>query len=273
MGKIAISNIAWTGNNEQVFELLAALGLGGIEVAPGKVNNGWDALNTSVIRNYRNACDSFGLVIPSFQAFLYGKPELQLLGDKQSFSALKQHMKFVCDLADVAGAKVLVFGAPKNRLVFGHTYEDALKLAQERLAALAEICWQHRISIGLEAVPQAYGGEIITSYKESANIVTVVNHPGLVFHLDAGCTFLNDDSISQAIELNAGSIAHFHISQPKLTDFSEPADYHLSAARVLNAVGYDRWLCIEMLQSENALYSIEQAVNFVKKSFMSGLNF
>lgn len=267
MGKIAISNIAWTGNNEQVFELLAGLGVGGIEVAPGKVNNGWDALNTSVMSNYRKTCDSFGLVIPSFQAFLYGKPELQLLGDKQTFAALKQHMKFVSELADAAGAKVLVFGAPKNRLLFGHIYEEALELVKERLAVLAEICWQYKVSIGLEAVPQTYGGEIITSYKESAQIVSAVAHPGLVFHLDTGCTFLNGDSISQAIEHNMKSIAHFHISQPKISDFSEPADYHCEAAKALNAAGYDGWRCIEMLETEDALDAIRTAVNFAKEIY------
>ncbi|WP_445396775.1 sugar phosphate isomerase/epimerase family protein [Zobellella sp. An-6] len=267
MGKIAISNIAWTGNNEQVFELLAGLGVGGIEVAPGKVNNGWDALNANVMGNYRKACDSFGLVIPSFQAFLYGKPELQLLGDKQNFAALKQHMKFVSELADVAGAKVLVFGAPKNRLILSHSYEDALKLAEERLAALAEICWQYKVSIGLESVPQIYGGEIITSYKESAHIVAAVSHPGLVFHLDTGCTFLNGDSISQAIERNMNSIAHLHISQPKLSDFSEPADYHCEAAKALNAAGYDSWRCIEMLETEKSSDAIRTAVNFINEKY------
>lgn len=267
MDKLAISNIAWTGNNEKVFEYLASLGVQGIEVAPGKVVGGWDDLDSQAMKEYRQLCDSFGLKVPSFQAFLFGKPDLQLLGDESSFRSLIEHMKYVAELAEVAGAQVLVFGAPKNRLLMDNSCSDANKLAIERLGILAEVCWQHKVSIGLEAVPEIYGGEFITSYTESAALVNEVSHPGLVFHLDTGCTYLNGDSIGKAIVETANLIRHFHISQPQLSDFSNPEEYHEEASKAFSNFSYEYWKCIEMRESGNVLENIEIAVSYVQDCY------
>lgn len=265
MDKLAVSNIAWTHNAEYVLERLAESGVQGVEVAPGKIIGGWQDLDEKRIMQYRSMCARFDLVIPSFQAFLYGKPELQLLGDETSFNALKQHMCYVASLAQTAGAKILVFGAPKNRLLLNYTKEYGTSLAKERLLSLADICWEFNVSIGLEAVPKIYGGEIITSYKESSKIVNDLNHPGLLFHLDTGCTYLEAESIAEAIQDN--SIAHFHISQPKLINFEFPYDYHLEASDALRLKGYQNWKCIEMLESRYPIKDVDNAVAFVKKIY------
>ncbi|OYY73981.1 MAG: hypothetical protein B7Y40_06920 [Gammaproteobacteria bacterium 28-57-27] len=267
MAKLAISNIAWTGHNEQVFDLLAKLGVSGVEVAPGKVANGWDDLSVLKIRAYREQCANFGLSIPSFQAFLFGKPHFQLLGGEDVFEAMLEHVSFVAELAAEAGAGVLVYGAPKSRLLLGYGLAEAEALAIERLKKLAAVCASHGVSIGLEAVPSAYAGEFITSFTDSLRIVKAVNSPGLVLHLDTGCTWLNGDNVSLAIEQTSDLIRHFHISQPQLLDFSEPAPYHIEAAKALRERGYSHWCCIEMLESKSPLAAIEQAVNYVKSVY------
>lgn len=268
MDKLAISNIAWTGNEDKVFKLLSDLGVTGVEVAPGKIAGGWERLNVNVMKDYKEHCANFGLVIPSFQAFLFGKPELQLLGDKYTFKAFKEHIKYISELAAVAGAEVLVFGAPKNRKLLGNSYSEAQELAKERLAELADICWQYKVSIGLEAVPESYGGEIIKSYRESFDIVNFVNNPGLVMHLDTGCTFLNDESIDDAIKNTSDYMKHFHISQPGLGCFTKPAEYNFNALKTLSKSNYKSWKCIEMLETEDPMASIKIAIEFYKKNII-----
>lgn len=268
MDKLAVSNIAWTGKNEQIFEMLASVGVNGVEVAPGKVLGGWEGLDLTAMANYRDMCASFGLSIPSFQAFLFGKPELQLLGDDKTFANLIEHMRFVSELAQTAGANVLVYGAPKNRLLLNHTLGDGMLLAKERLAKLAEVCWEYEVSIGLEAVPEAYGGEIIKSYKDSSSIVKEVAHSGLVFHLDTGCTFLNNESIAQAIAETYEMIRHFHISQPQLSDFNNPESYHNEASKELKKYKYRNWLCIEMLETKNTKKSLLNAINHIATKYL-----
>lgn len=268
MNRLAISNIAWTENDSQVLEKLSVLGVNGVEVAPFKLTGDWETLNTKIVGQYRATCNQYGLEIPSFQAFLFGKPHLQLLSSETKFSEFKDHMKIVAELAAIAGARVLVYGAPKSRLLLDHSYDSGLALSRDRLLQLAEICDSFDVCLGLEAVPSAYGGEIITSYKESVNIVKELNHRGLVLHLDAGCTFLNGDSIKKAIEDTKNSIGHFHVSQPNLGNFNIPSSYHDEASSALNSSKYNKWLCIEMLSGDNQLRSIEEAVEFVNRKYI-----
>lgn len=268
MPKLAISNLAWTGKDDEMLARLADLGVEGIEVAPGKVAP-WVELTTSVMEAFRKRVAKHGLEISSFQAFLFGHPKLQLLGDEDSYAALCAHMDKVCQLASVAGAKVLVFGAPKNRLLLGHTAETAHTLALARLSELAGIAEKHNVSLGLEAVPVTYGAEFISSYRESLALVRGVDRPGLVFHLDAGCTWMQGDDIWLAIQETVAEIAHFHISQPNLTDFNDPAPYHSVAANALAQVEYEQWLCIEMLETAEPARAVINAVEFVQKIYLT----
>ena len=268
MPKLSVSNLAWTGNDDETLACLSELGVQGVEVAPGKVAP-WDELTASAMEKFRKRVEGHGLEISSFQAFLFGRPELQLLGDQHVFDALCHHMNNVCELASVAGAKILVFGAPKNRLLLDHSSDSAHALARDRLSELAKIAEKQGVAIGLEAVPSAYGAEFIQSFRESLSVAQEVNRAGLVFHLDAGCTWMQGDDVSLAIQESAAKLAHFHISQPNLSDFYAPAPFHAVAADALAKAGYDRWVCIEMLETpEEPKRAVENAVNFVRELYL-----
>ena len=270
MPKLAVSNLAWTGRDDQILPLLSFLGVEGVEVAPAKVAP-WEQLSVASMAEFRQRAEGYGLKISSFQAFLFGKPELQLLGDEASFKALCEHMEFVGELAATAGAEVLVFGAPKNRLLLGHTTETAHRLAHNRFSKIADIVVGHGVKLALEAIPAAYGSEFMRSYRESLALAREVAHPGLAFHLDTGCTWVHGDDIAMAINEAGGDISHFHVSQPNLIDFSEPANYQIEAAAALNSACYERWICIEMLETLDPVQSLIDAVNYVSNTYLRQL--
>lgn len=263
MYRLAISNIAWTGNDAAVLGLLSRLGVEGVEVAPAKIAS-WKDLTLVRISRYRALCDEHGLCIPSFQAVFYGMPELQLLGEQIVFDRMVDHIALVADMAQVAGARLVVFGAPKNRLLLGYDKTGAFSLAVERLHVMAEVAWAAGVCICLEAVPLNYGGEFITSYIDSLALVEAVRHPGLEFHFDVGCVFLNGDEVEPAIREAGKRISHFHITQPDLGNFFCPEKYHYCAAKALNELTYNQWLSIEMKETGSPLESIEIAVKAAK---------
>ncbi len=266
MNKLAVSNIAWTGNDASMFDFLKNIDVQGIEVAPTKISD-WENLSFKNLRQYYDLCNSFGLEIPSFQAIFFGKKDLQLLGDKSSFQQMLDHIDFVSELAASVDAKVLVFGAPRNRLLLGHSHLNVDDLIYERLSQLAATAWRNNVSIGLEAVPAVYGGEIICSYNESLKMVKSINHPGMLFHLDSGCTWLNNESIGDAVRDAGLEICHFHISQPHLADFHEPKSYHLESILALQEVNYKNWLCIEAMHMEPIYESLLESVNYIKNMY------
>lgn len=266
MTRLAVSNIAWEAGVESVLNVVADAGATGVEVAPAQVA-AWDVLDNRIMAEYRTLCENLGLSIVSFQGFMFGWPDLQLLDEPGAFQKFEEHMRRVSELAATAGAKVLVFGAPKNRLALGHDAKTAEQLTSERLLRLAEIAWEHETSIGLEAVPEYYGAETVTSYKDSLRIVRAVSHPGLVFHLDTGCTWLAGDSIAEAIHEARNDIRHFHISQPDLATFDPPADYHAAAVEALSDIDYSSWLCIEMKRTDTPAQSVQEAIAAVRSTY------
>lgn len=266
--RLAVSNLAWPTDQETTaFSLLARLGAQGVEVAPTKLA-AWDALPGALLAQYRIRLEAEGLVVSSLQAILFGRPELQLLGDTTTFGRLADHMRHVSDIAAILGASTLVFGSPRNRLLGEMSLENAWPLARERLRSMAEITAQAGVTIGVEPVPPAYGGDFMTSWRDVLRMVQEVDHSSLRVHLDTGCIALGGDSIGEAVHESDGWIGHFHAAQPHLATFSVPAPSHSQAASALQEIGYSRWLAIEMREQPDVLASLQDAVRHVRQIYI-----
>lgn len=266
--RLAISNLAWpSALDEVIFDRLARLGVSGVEVAPTRLG-AWDVLSHSLLTDYLARVEAAGLVVSSLQAVLFGHPEFQLLGEGGLFEKLREHMHHVAEIGLTLGAGVLVLGAPRNRLLGGMELESAWQCARERLYELGEITLPAGVTIGIEPVPAAYGGEFLTSWSEVLRMVKDVDHPGVRVHLDTGCVSLGGDLIDEAITASKGMLTHFHASQPQLADFEKPLPNHVPAAAALHDVGYNRWISIEMReQPEEPVRAAERAVRVVRRIY------
>lgn len=198
------------------------------------------------------------------QAILYGRPELRLLGDGASFSAIADHFRLLAELGAALGAGVMVLGAPRNRLRGDLATAEAWVLGRDRLRVLGAIVAAEGLTIGIEPVPAHYGGDFLTHWRDVLTMVRDVDHTAVGVHLDTGCVALGGDRIEEAVAEAADSLVHFHAAQPDLADFSVPADNHAAAAGALRAVAYDRWLSIEMReQPADPIAAVETAVGKV----------
>lgn len=247
-----------------MFDRLARLGVSGVEVAPTRLA-AWDALPASLLTGYRARVESAGLVVSSLQAVLFGRPELQLLGEGAAFDGMIEHMRRVADIGATLGARVLVFGSPRNRLRADMEPEIAWARACERFRLLGEVTSAAGIAIGIEPVPAVYGGDFLTSWSDVLRMVRDVGHSGVRVHLDTGCVALGGGSIETAITESQQLLAHFHAAQPQLGDFQDPLPNHETAAAALRAIGYDRWISIEMReQPEDPVRTAEHAIQAVR---------
>lgn len=268
--KLAISNLAWNiSEQEELLSLFPSLGVSGIEVAPTKIAN-WENINSSLLTDFRQKLGDLGLCVSSLQAIFFGKPDAQLLGDVKSFAVMCEHIDFIADIAAELGAKIAVFGAPKNRQRGDISSNEAFNLAIERFIQLGEIC-QGRMKIGIEPVPEFYGSDFILTAEEDLALVKAVNHSAVGLHLDTGCVFLGDGNIDLAIRQGISHLIHFHMAEPELANFSSPKANHILAAKALNDVGYNHWIAIEMKEGENSVKNVIQAIDFFKKIYQSYL--
>lgn len=242
---LAISNILWTPEQEAAALVAAqAAGANGIEVAPARIAS-WDTLTSAAVTAYRAKLADHGLAIPSMQALLFGVPDVALLADTASYQRLADHLARVADIAALLGARVMVFGAPKQRLRGTLDGVAANALAAERLPPIGDALHQRGVVLGIEPVPAAYGADFLHNVVEVAALVRQVNHPAIRLHLDTGALHLAGEDVA-VVTANADILCHVHLSRPQLAPLTEalPLDAPLAAA--LSSLAYRGWLSIEI---------------------------
>lgn len=247
--KLAISNIAWEIHDDpKTLTTLRENKVLGIEVAPTKVWPEWKGANLKNAQTYKNQLADEGFEIPAMQAILFGKPELQLF-DKNTHVSFLDHIKLVSDLAAGLGAKVLVFGSPKNRKRGQLTTATSLDIAAEFFRKAGEICYKNQCCIGIEHNPVEYGCDFITNVADARQLVDRVDHPGFQLHIDAAGLHMCGGEISELIKTSTPFV-HYHISEPMLEPITGGVVDHKSAFHALKEINYANWYSIEMKQPE-----------------------
>lgn len=266
--RLALSNLALPPFvRDEDLKALVALGLNGLEAAPTRIAP-WDQLTPGVCREFRSRMSDIGLDIPSLQAIFYGCEGAMLLGDEPSFRLMQDQVRAVAEIAAWMGAGTAVFGAPKQRQRGLLSEADAFALGAERLHGLARTGYDTSgLVLGLEPVPEYYGGDYLPRWRDVLAMVETVDHPGLRVHLDTGCVLLGGDDIAEAVGQCAGRLTHFQIAEPRLGDFSAPKADHDGAAAALKAADYAAWVSIEMLQQPAAVEAAAVAVSYAASRY------
>ncbi len=245
--KVSISNIAWNRSEEDaVAQIMADYGVCGVEIAPTKIWAAPDKASDDAVQKYRDYWASRKIQIVAFQSLLFGKPELELFKSRAAREATFNYLSRIISLASRLGAQVLVFGSPKNRLVGEMDAVEALDIALEFFSRIGEVAARHEVCFCIEPNPAAYGCDFICTAAEGRELVERVNHSGFRLHLDTAAMSLNGEPYEQVIEDCFEWLAHFHVSEPQLGAVGRGSTDHARIARRLRALGYDRWVSIEM---------------------------
>ncbi len=265
---LSISNIAWTADeDEAALRLLAELGVSALEVAPTRIWPSLDAVPEGAGSAVAASLRRQGFQVVSFQAILFGKPDL-LLFDQASRPHLLDYLGRVADLCADMGAKSMVFGAPKNRRVPGSmNAQTAFEIAGEFFAAAASQAVARGVSFGLEANPAAYGCNFCTHVDEAARLIRAVDSPGLRWHLDTGEFAMNAEDIEAVLTEHGELIGSAHISQPNLESFTDPWPGHHRVAQALRRLAGNFPISIEMKRQDDSLAAVKEAVTAVRSIY------
>ncbi len=264
--KISISNIAWDQPEEEtVAQILKERNIPGVEIAPTKIWTSPLEADPESLSAYRRFWEDQGVEIVALQALLFGRPELTLFESQEKREQAYQYLSQIIRLASALGAKVLVFGSPKNRLVGDRDPRKVMEEAVDFFGRLGEVAFAHQTRFCIEPNAAVYGCDFIRTAREGQALVKRVDHPGFGLHLDAGIMTLNGEEIEPVLEECMETMAHFHISEPHLGLIGEGTTDHNRIAGHLRKIGYQGWVSIEMrngLKSANP-DSVRQALDFV----------
>jgi len=263
--KLAVSNIAWSKEEDPAaFALLQGMGIQALEIAPPRIWPEPAAVSEEIALSYRQEMTAKGFEIVAFQSLLFGKSDLTLFTSESSQPCL-DYLVEIGRLAARLGARVLVFGSPRNRAVpEGMPLADAWSRAVDFFAALGARYAELGVILGLEPNPASYNCNFIRTVDEAAQLVRAVGSPGFRLHLDAGEIQMNAEAMETVVLQHLDIVAHVHASEPMLEPLGSTWNGHRRLAALLKQGGYNGWVSLEMKRPTAGLPEVEKAVGILK---------
>jgi sugar phosphate isomerase/epimerase len=268
--RISISNLAWeTKEDASVFELLRKKSISSIEILPTRYFPNPLQATRQDAEHLKRYFTKEGVHVSSFQALLYGRPDLKLFGSPEERKSTREYLRHEAELASWLGAGRLVFGSPRNRQVpDGMDQDTALALATEFFRDLAESLHDIGVTICIEPNAVEYGCNFCVKTSAAAGLVRAVEHPSFRLHLDSGVMQLNDEDPAEIVMAHADIIDHVHASEPKLEAVGHgEANRHRILAKALANQSYGGYVSIEMLPPSDGLGGIEKSLDFTIKTY------
>lgn len=268
--KHSISNIAWdTSSDKQVAKLLASRGMNLIDIAPGKYFDTTQKISSKQIKKLRGFWQSQGFAIRGMQSLVFGKPVLQLFGDKVSQVSLAGALRQMIRLGSALGVEVLIFGSPTNRQRGQLPYVKALDVAVDFFTTIGQYAHDHGVIFCIEPNAPEYQCDFVTTTQEGIELVQAVNNPGFGLHLDSAVMHMGSEIPEESLARAVPYLKSFHVSEPGLAPVGRQGVVdHQSFAQALAKIGYQGVVSIEMRQAEQApLEKVSESIDWVSQIY------
>lgn len=263
--RLSVSNIAWDIADEPAAaELLAAAGIGCVDVAPGKYFADPAAVSEADGERVRRWWADRGFTIVGMQGLLFGTTGLNLFSDD---GTMLQRLAQQCRIGRLLGARALVFGSPKQRDRGGLDDTAAKRVAVDFFRRLGDAAAEEGVVVCLEANPALYGCNFMVRTDEAAAVVRAVDHPAVRLQLDVGTMATNAEDPVATIEAYAPLFAHAHASERGLVAVGDGGAPHALAAEVLRRVRPDLTVAVEMVTPPEGLAAVERAIAAAKAAY------
>lgn len=266
MIELGISNIAWNRTeDDSAFLLLKKLQVKHLEIAPTRIWEEPEKVSVQESQSYKRKCEDAGLTICAVQSVLFGHPEMMLF-ESETREATVDYLHRIMTLTASLGAKILVFGSPKNRSVSKIEKSKIQDCARETFYELGNIAAKYGVFFCIEPNPPEYSCDFVTTAREGASLVRNVNSPGFSLHLDSGAMHLAHEDYRLAFQTNHDILRHFHLSAPYLEPVqSSPIKYRQVMLELLNS-NYKGIVSIEMRPDPTGqnLIIVEESLKFMQ---------
>lgn len=264
--KISISNLSWKhSEDDDIAQILASYSVKGIEIAATKVWKDPISVPLSKISEYKKYWLKWGISIVATTSLLFTHPELTIFENSSTREKTKKYLFEMIKISSLLGATTMVFGSPKNRQTYNLSKKELIKISKDFFLSIASFAKNHNILFGIEPNPVYYGTNFINTTKEAIELVKLINHSNFRLNLDTGSIVMNNEDFEETIKKGLPLTCHFHISEPMLKQIGQGKVDHVSIAKILKALKYDKWVSVEMPLADNTNHKkiIIDALKFV----------
>lgn len=268
--KLAISNIAWPTETEaDIAAVMQALQIPGVEIAPTKIWPHPLQATAAEVTAYRQFWQRYNIQIVALQALLYGRADLTIFAGVEKRRETLDYLRGIMELGARLGARILVFGSPKNRLVGTLPLTTAEEIALSFFYNVGEMAAAHGVIFCLEPNPKSYGCDFINTAAEGLALVQRVHSRGFSLHLDAGAMTMNQEPIAETLRQSRPHLSHFHASEPGLAPLGTGGTDHATLAAALRKIAYHRWVSVEMRPNSatDAVTEMQRVGTFLREVY------
>jgi sugar phosphate isomerase/epimerase len=293
--KFALCNEMFEGRPmAEVCAIARRLGYHGLEIAPFTLAPSATDVSAAQRRETRQIIRDHGLETVGLH-WLFAKTPAPLhltTPDKALWQHTRDYLAALLELCRDLGGKVLVLGSPKQRNILeNQTAKGAWRRAVEMLAAVIDQAEDQGLTIGLEPLSPTETN-FINTVEEGMKMVRQLDHPNFKIHLDVNAMCSEpfgvppsggkdrsdprergtpNENPGQAVasiirSVKAADIGHFHVNDPNLYGPGMGQVDYTPIAEAVRAVGYDKWLSVEVFKYDPDPQTIAQkSIDYLRR--------
>lgn len=251
-----------------VAKLLQKYYVSGVDLALTKI---WDrpiSVSRMDIAKYRQFWATKGISIIGIQSLLFGHPEMEIFKDDKNRNNILGYLRKISRISHDLGARVLVFGSPKNRQVGSVKKSEINKIASDFFSKVSDICQHYDLIFCLEPNPTQYGCNFINTHQEAIDLAKTINHPAFRINLDISTMTINSENYLETITKAVSWFGHVHISEPNLDPVAKGVTNHSNISSTLKEINYNGWIAIEMKEQPVDVFSaVEKSIKYVTSTY------
>ncbi len=269
--KLSISNIAWSEKEDlEIYGLMKNYGFTGLEIAPSRIwEKPYDQKEAETAK-FKKFINNQNIELVAFQSLLFGHPEFAIFQSEDIRIETLNYLKKNITLAGKLGAKALVFGSPKNRLVGNMPKKEANEIALAFFRELGEFAIENKTCFCIEPNPPIYSGDYILTTQDAIELVKAVNNLGFKLNIDLGTIIANQEDLESTLLTALPYAGHFHISEPFLEKIEANEARHKKIKQILLDYNYDLAISIEMKNAGpeiSNISNIEETLKFISNIY------
>lgn len=234
-------------DHARVCRFVAALGYGGLEIAPFTLASRITEVSTERRRELRQQADDAGIQLIGLHWLLAKTTGLQLTSpDEAVRRATADYLVELAGACADLGGDILVFGSPAQRRVPpGATREQAADLAVDTLRRAAAAIGDRGVKVCLEPLspPEA---DFLNTAAETVELIRRLDHPCFRLHLDVKAMASEEASAPELIRRHRDVLYHFHANDPNLRGPGFGATDFVPIFQALADIDYRGWVSVEV---------------------------
>lgn len=247
MQRFAICNETFEGWPwERVCRFVAETGYQGVEIAPFTLAPAVTEISPERRKEIRSQAEDAGLEIVGLHWLLASPPGLHIhTRDEALRRKTVDYLRALVDFAGDVGARVMIFGSPKQRRLEDGDREGAWERTRDSYRQVLPLLAERNVILCQESLPAPEADFIMTA-AEAARMVRELNHPNFRLMLDAKSMCAEEAPPAEIIREYGRLVEHFHANDANRRGpgFGD-TDFRPMAA-ALKGVGFSGYVSVEV---------------------------